>query len=292
MVNSILVIGAGLMGRGITQVLIVSEFNVKLVDVNTNILDAASEEIRNRLLRRVEKKEINEQEYNSILSRLETSTDMINGFKSVDLVIEAVPENLELKQNLLKQLHDLNPNVIFASNTSSLSIKSIAEATPYADLVIGMHWFNPPAVMKLVEIVHSDVTSKNTIATIQQISAKCGKTSILVKDYPGFATSRLGVVIGLEAIRMLEQGVASAHDIDTAMVLGYRFPMGPLELTDYIGLDTRLSIAEYINGSGVSSAFEIPNLLKQMVSEGKLGRKSGEGFYQWKDGKKLSNYQA
>jgi len=200
------------------------------------------------------------------------------------LIIEAAPEELELKQDILRELEaNSNYPFIFASNTSSLSITEIAKVSRRPQNVIGMHFFNPVYIMRLVEIVVGDKTSEATVQTTRDVGKKMRKEPIVVKDVPGFASSRLGVVLGLEAMRMLEQGVASAHDIDTAMELGYNHPMGPLKLTDLVGLDVRLNIAEYLHRELGSESFRPPEVLRRMVNEGKLGKKTGEGFYDWRD---------
>jgi 3-hydroxybutyryl-CoA dehydrogenase len=200
------------------------------------------------------------------------------------LIVEAVPERLELKQALLRELDSNSQReFIFASNTSSLSITEIARDSRYPERVVGMHFFNPVHVMRLLEIVVGQETSDETLQTAKEVGRRLRKEPIVVKDVPGFASSRLGVVLGLEAMRMFEQGVASAQDIDKAMELGYNHPMGPLKLTDLVGLDVRLNIAEYLHRTLASEAFRPPEVLRRMVNEGKLGKKSGEGFYTWKD---------
>src|SRR5207244_1751873 len=190
----------------------------------------------------------------------------------------------DLKQNIFSQA-DLfcDEETILASNTSSIPIGQLAGSVERRDRFVGMHFFNPPHAMKLIEIVRGERTSDDTVATVRAVAEKMGKQPIVVHDSPGFATSRLGVAIGLEAIRMLEEGVASAEDIDRAMELGYNHPMGPLRLTDLVGLDVRLHIAEYLHGKLGSETFRPPDILRRMVSEGKLGKKSGEGFYKWNE---------
>jgi 3-hydroxybutyryl-CoA dehydrogenase len=193
-----------------------------------------------------------------------------------------VPERLELKQAIFKYLEPaVSEHAILASNTSSLSITRIANGLAYPERVVGLHFFNPVPVMKLLEIVRGERTSDAVINAARALATSLGKTPIVVRDTPGFATSRLGVVLGLEAIRMLEQGVASAEDIDRAMELGYNHPMGPLRLTDVVGLDVRLAIAEHLHGTLGDATYEPPALLRRLVSEGKLGKKSGHGFYAW-----------
>jgi 3-hydroxybutyryl-CoA dehydrogenase len=189
---------------------------------------------------------------------------------------------LELKQNVLRHLEAASDqSFIFASNTSSLSISEIAAFSRRPEAVVGMHFFNPVHIMRLVEIVVGRKTSDETVQTVIDVGRKMRKEPIVVKDVPGFASSRLGVALGLEAMRMVEQGVASARDIDTAMELGYNHPMGPLKLTDLVGLDVRLNIAEYLHRELGSETFRPPEVLRQLVSEGKLGKKTGQGFYDW-----------
>jgi 3-hydroxybutyryl-CoA dehydrogenase len=199
-----------------------------------------------------------------------------------DLIIEAAPEKLDLKREILRQLESFSDRAfIFASNTSSLSITEIARSAKRPEAVVGMHFFNPVHLMRLVEIVVGEKSSEETVETVTSIGKRMRKEPIVVKDVPGFASSRLGVALGLEAMRMVEQGVASARDIDIAMELGYNHPMGPLKLTDLVGLDVRLSIAEYLHRELGSETFRPPEVLRRMVSEGKLGKKTGEGFYDW-----------
>jgi 3-hydroxybutyryl-CoA dehydrogenase len=193
-----------------------------------------------------------------------------------------VPESLELKQRIFARLGlAAPPEALLASNTSSISIGKIAEAAPHPERVVGMHFFNPVHVMPLLEVVRGPLTSDDAVARAVAAGRRMGKEPIVVRDTPGFASSRLGLVLGLEAMRMVEQGVASAEDIDRAMTLGYRHPMGPLRLTDHVGLDVRLAIAEYLHAELGSAAFRPPEILKRMVAEGRLGKKVGRGFYDW-----------
>jgi 3-hydroxybutyryl-CoA dehydrogenase len=213
---------------------------------------------------------------------LRAEADMKDAVHGVDLVIEAVPEIPELKAKVFGQLDEMAPeHAILGTNTSSLSIASIAAATNRPDKVIGMHFFNPVPIMELLELVRHDACSEETIALAQAAGEAMKKTTILVKDVPGFATSRLGVVLGNEAIRMLADGVASAEDIDKAMVLGYKHPMGPLRLTDLVGLDVRRDILLNLQQSFNDDRYAPHPLLEQMVEEGKLGKKSGQGFFDW-----------
>jgi 3-hydroxybutyryl-CoA dehydrogenase len=191
-----------------------------------------------------------------------------------------VPEKLELKAQLFGEVDALAPDALLATNTSSLSVSSIARAVKDPGRVVGMHFFNPVHLMKLCEVVRHAGSDASAVTAAVALAERWGKTPITVNDSPGFASSRLGLVLGLEAIRMVEAGVASAADIDTAMKLGYGHPMGPLELTDLVGLDVRLGIADYLAGE-IGPAFQPPALLRTLVAEGKLGKKSGEGFYKW-----------
>ena len=197
-------------------------------------------------------------------------------------MIVAIPEDLALKQALYRDLSRLcAPDAILATNTSSLSLTEIAAAATHPERVVGMHFFNPVHLMKLLELVRAHQTSEQTLETVRAVGERLGKQTIVVKDHPGFASSRLGIALGMEAIRMVEEGVASAADIDRAMVLGYGHPMGPLKLTDLVGLDVRLAIAEYLYAELGSPTFRPPQLLKKMVRAGQLGKKSGQGFYKY-----------
>jgi len=226
---------------------------------------------------------VTEPDREQTLARIRTTTQLQEIAKA-DLIVEAAPEKLELKQNLLRETEALvGSECIFATNTSSLSITEIAKASSRPANVIGMHFFNPVHIMRLLEIVVGGETSDETTATVRAVAERMKKEPIVVRDVPGFASSRLGVTLGLEAMRMVEQGVASARDIDKAMELGYNHPVGPLKLTDLVGLDVRLSIAEYLHHALKSETFRPPEILRKMVSEGKLGKKTGEGFYKWNE---------
>jgi len=271
------------MGHGIAQVAAAAGYAVIMRDVSAEALDRGRQSIERNLAKAIQLKKISGAERDEILQRIERTTNL-EEISRVDLVIEAAPENLNLKQTLLRETEALvKHDCIFATNTSSLSIGEVAAASSRRENVIGMHFFNPVHIMRLVEIVPGQHTSSEAIATIREVSTRMKKEPIIVRDVPGFASSRLGVTLGLEAMRMVEQGVASARDIDTAMELGYNHPMGPLRLTDLVGLDVRLNIAEYLHGKLGSDVFRPPDILKRMVSEGKLGKKSGEGFYKWNE---------
>jgi 3-hydroxybutyryl-CoA dehydrogenase len=280
-IRQITVLGTGTMGRGIAYLSAVAGFDTVLFDVDEAALNAAHSGIDSILRKGVEKGKVTEAAAKEAIARVHLIPDLEPAVSGADLLIEAVPESYELKTELFAQA-DLfcGADTILASNTSSISITKLASNIERRDRFIGMHFFNPPHVMKLIEIVRGERTSDATVDQVRAIAEKMGKTPIIVRDSPGFATSRLGVAIGLEAIRMLEEGVASADDIDRAMELGYNHPMGPLRLTDLVGLDVRLGIAEYL-ASTLGARFEPPQLLRDMVAQGKLGRKTGEGFYRW-----------
>jgi 3-hydroxybutyryl-CoA dehydrogenase len=278
----IAIIGAGTMGHGIAQVGLVSGFDVRLCDAAPAILERARAQIRAGLDKSIEKGRLDAAGRDAALARLTTGSDTRAAARDADLVIEAIPERLELKRALFATLEETVPaGCLLASNTSSLRIGSIAEGLRRPERILGMHFFNPVPVMALLEIVVHAQTSAEALEQARETGARLGKTCIVVQDSPGFASSRLGLALGLEAIRMVEQGVASPQDIDAAMELGYRHPMGPLRLTDVVGLDVRLAIAESLFRELGSEAFRPPKLLVEMVREGRLGKKSGRGFYEW-----------
>jgi 3-hydroxybutyryl-CoA dehydrogenase len=277
------VIGAGTMGHGIAHVAAAAGYETWLFDVDEARTAAGHRKIVENLDKGVEKGKVTPEARDATLAHLHTTSSLAVAAEAADLVIEAVPENLALKHQVLGEAAKAaKADAILGSNTSSLSIAKIAAAMPHPTHVIGMHFFNPVHIMKLLEIVVADETSEAVVGRVRDFGAAIGKECITIRDVPGFATSRLGLVIGLEAIRMVEQGVGSAEDIDKAMTLGYGFPMGPLRLTDLVGLDVRLAIAEYLSTALPDAAhFTPPALLRRMVAEGKLGKKSGEGFYRW-----------
>jgi 3-hydroxybutyryl-CoA dehydrogenase len=284
-IESIAVIGAGTMGHGIAQVAGASGFRVILSDVDRESLSRGIRAIERNLAKGIQLGKLTEEDSERTLQQIRGTT-MLDECAAADLIIEAAPESLDLKCDILRQLEAVSDRqFIFASNTSSLSITEIAKASGRPQQVIGMHFFNPVHLMRLVEIVVGHETSDETLQTVSSVGRRMKKEPIVVKDVPGFASSRLGVALGLEAMRMVEQGVASAHDIDTAMELGYNHPMGPLKLTDLVGLDVRLNIAEYLHRKLGSETFRPPELLRQMVREGKLGKKTGQGFYDWHNDK-------
>jgi len=280
--STVVVLGAGTMGVGIAHVTALSGRDTRLFDVDAEALDRARERIRSGLERGIELGKVDPARRDAALGRLRTTADLAEAADGADLVIEAVPERLELKREILARVAEIvSAGCVLGSNTSSLSISAIAEPVPGAERVIGLHFFNPVPAMALVEIVRGDRTAERVVETARAFAVELGKTPIVVRDSPGFATSRLGVALGLEAIRMLEEGVASAEDIDRAMELGYRHPMGPLRLTDLVGLDVRLEIARHLHRELGGDRFRPPDLLERLVAEGRLGKKSGRGFYDW-----------
>lgn len=275
------VLGAGTMGHGIAQVVAQAGSTVRLFDVEERFAHAGLERIAGNLEKGVEKGKLSAADRDATLARLTAGSDLAEAARGVQLVIEAAPEKLELKQRMLGQCaQHAAPGALLATNTSSLSITRIAEAIPEPERVVGLHFFNPVHLMALLEIVHGERTAPAVVERCKTLATAIGKTPIVVRDAPGFASSRLGIAIAMEAIRMVESGVASAEDIDTAMKLGYRHPMGPLELTDLVGLDVRLAIAEYLHQE-LGAVFEPPALLRNLVAEGRLGKKVGRGFYDW-----------
>jgi len=280
-IETIAVIGAGTMGHGIAQVAGGSGFRVILSDVDRESLSRGIRTIEKNLAKGIRLGKVTEADSERTLQQIHGTTDL-EQCGTAQLIIEAAPEKLDIKRELLRKLEVASDRpFIFASNTSSLSITAIARDSKRPQNVIGMHFFNPVHIMRLLEVVVGKETAPNTVETVGEVGRKMRKEPIIVKDVPGFASSRLGVALGLEAMRMLEQGVASAQDIDTAMELGYNHPMGPLKLTDLVGLDVRLNIAEYLHRELGTETFRPPEILRRLVSEGKLGKKTGSGFYDW-----------
>ena len=279
---SVAVLGAGTMGAGIAQVCAQAGSRVVLQDIRDDLVDKGLGRIHDFLQKGVDKGKVSAAERDTTLGRITVATDRAVACQDADLVVEAVPEILDLKNRLFQELAGVvSPDCVLASNTSSLSLAKVFEGVARPERCIGMHFFNPVPLMKLLELVRTAHTSPATIASVTDYSRQLGKEPILVADSPGFASSRLGVCLGLEAIRMVEAGVASAEDIDKAMVLGYGHPMGPLRLTDLVGLDVRLAIADYLRTELDHPGFEAPALMRRMVADGKLGKKSGQGFYTW-----------
>ena len=277
------VIGAGTMGHGIAQVLAMAGIKTRLYDIDAAGIESALTKVAANLDKGVARGKVTDEAARAARAALSGTTDLEAAVDGVNVVIEAVPEIMPLKIELFGKFGEmLGPDVLLATNTSSLPIGEIAAAAKNPERVTGMHFFNPVHIMKLVEVVRTKDSSDEAIATSMDLARRLGKEPILVKDSPGFASSRLGLVIGLEAMRMVESGVASAEDIDKAMTLGYGFPMGPLKLTDLVGLDVRLSIAEYLAGE-LGEHFQPPAILRDKVAKGELGKKSGQGFYDWSE---------
>jgi 3-hydroxybutyryl-CoA dehydrogenase len=276
------VIGAGTMGVGIAQATATAGWPTTLTDTRPAALDGALDAIRKTLDGAVQRGKLDAAGRDAILGRLRTAPGIRAACEGADLVIEAVIEDLDAKRDVLSQGSDwAEPRALLATNTSSLSIADIARDLPRPERVVGLHFFNPVHLMKLVEIVLHGGSDEAARADALAVVQAMGKEPIVVQDSPGFASSRLGIALGLEAMRMLEEGVASAADIDRAMELGYNHPMGPLKLTDLVGLDVRLRIAEYLHKTLGGERFAPPAILRRLVSEGKLGKKSGHGFYDW-----------
>ena len=280
-IRRVLVLGTGTMGQGIAQISALAGYVTHLYDVDTSRIDKAVDAVKHLTDRLVQKGKMLNEARSEMIGMLVATPELARAAEGIDLVIEAVPEVMDLKVEILSKVKLFAPpHTIFASNTSSLSITEIGRRLGVGARTIGLHFFNPPPVMELLEIVRSLETDDTTLATCLGVAKRLGKTPIVVRDMPGFATSRLGVAIGAEAMRMLETGVASIIDIDRAMELGYRHPMGPLKLTDLVGLDVRLSILEHLHKE-IGEQFRPPVILRQMVRAGRLGKKTGEGFYRW-----------
>lgn len=275
------VLGAGTMGHGIAHVLAACGVQTRLFDVSEEAVARGLAKIEANLDKGVARGKVTEEARAGALAKVSGATVLDEAIDGVQAVIEAVPERMELKTGIFGELGaKLDESVLLATNTSSLSITEIADATRHPERVVGMHFFNPVHIMKLVEIVRTERSSDAAADLALGLARRMGKDPIDVRDAPGFASSRLGIAIGMEAIRMVEEEVASAADIDKAMTLGYGFPMGPLKLTDLVGLDVRLAIAEYLSGE-LGDRFTPPQLLRDKVDRGELGKKSGQGFYDW-----------
>ena len=280
-IQTMAVVGAGTMGHGIAQVAATAGIRTALFDSDPKALEAGANHVQTVLDRLVSKGSLTVEQAKAAAGELRAASSLDDAVSGVDLVVEAVPEKIGLKLELFREIDGCAPpDAVLATNTSSLSVTEIGGATQRPDRVVGLHFFNPVHRMSLVEIVRGLSTSDETIGRAHALVAALGKQAITVKDWPGFATSRLGLALGAEAIRMVEQGITSVEDIDRAMELGYGHPMGPLKLTDLVGLDVRLAILEHLHRE-LGESFRPPALLRQMVRAGKLGRKSGEGFYRY-----------
>ena len=277
----ITIIGAGMMGHGIAQVAAMAGYDVQLVDVNQAMLDKAAARIERNLRKGVELGKVDAAVMEAALTRIETTTDLDAAAHQADLVIEAVPEDLDLKLALFARLDEICPaHTILATNTSTLSPSAIGSATSRPDKVIAMHFFNPVHLMRLVEIIRSLETSDETCRATIEVAHTMGKETVVVNESPGFVTSRMSALVGNEAFYMLMEGVASAKDIDRAIKLGLNYPMGPLELGDLVGLDVRLKNLEYLHKM-LGEKFRPCPLLVKYVQAGRLGRKSGRGVYDY-----------
>lgn len=278
--QNVVVAGAGTMGSGIAQVFVQNGFDVYLVDTNAKQLERALEKIK-ASMEKLASKKLFAGDVQGVLKRLHTSQEL-DVFPQSDLFIEAIFENAEIKRDLFMRADGVfAPHTLFASNTSGLSITDLGSVLSPKRQLIGLHFFNPVPIMKLLEIVKGAHTSSESIEIAKGLAVRLGKEAIVVRDSPGFATSRLGICIAYEAMRMLQTEVASAEDIDKAMMLGYGHPIGPLKLTDLVGLDVRLAIGNYLFETLKQPHFAPPELLRRMVKEGNLGQKSGRGFYSW-----------
>ena len=280
-IRSVLVLGTGTMGQGIAQVTALAGYVTHLHDADMARVGAAIDAIKRTTDRLVQKGKMLNEARSEMIGMLVAAPDLSRAAADADLVIEAIPEQMELKVEVLSRVKALAPErAIIGSNTSSLSITELGRRIGAGARTVGLHFFNPPPVMELLEVVRGLETDDAVVSLSLAAAKRLGKTPIVVNDSPGFATSRLGVAIGAEAMRMLETGVASAVDIDKAMELGYRHPMGPLKLTDLVGLDVRLAILEHLHRE-IGEQFRPPSILRQMVRAGRLGKKTGEGFYRW-----------
>ncbi len=282
----VVVVGAGTMGHGIAQVAAAAGYRVRLVDTASELVERGLERIRANLAGGLERGKLTESDRDRTLAALSGTADLEEAVADARLVIEAVPERFDVKAGLFERVERAAPaDAIFATNTSSLSVTDLQDRLERPERVLGLHFFNPVHIMQLIEVVRGRRTAESVVRAGIDFCEAVGRQPIVVNDSPGFASSRLGIALGLEAMRMVEDGVASAADIDKAMVLGYRHPVGPLELTDLVGLDVRLDIARTLQAA-YGDRFAPPPLLVDMVAAGKLGKKSGQGFYRWENGVK------
>ncbi|RYJ19554.1 3-hydroxyacyl-CoA dehydrogenase family protein [Halogeometricum borinquense] len=281
------VLGAGTMGHGIAQVSAMAGHDVMMRDIESEYVQNGLDAIEENLRGGVERDKVTEAEMAATLDRLTGTTSLGDAVADADLVVEAVPEDMELKQETMREVEGFaDDDAVLATNTSSLSVTEILSALEHPERGIGMHFFNPVHIMALVEVVVAEQTDDGTLDLAHEFVDDIDKTAVEVRDSPGFASSRLGVALGVEAMRMVQEGVASPEDVDAAMELGYNHPMGPVELGDVVGLDVRLGILEYLREE-LGERFRPPQILKRKVRAGKLGKKTGEGFYVWEDGEKV-----
>ena len=285
--ENITVIGAGTMGNGIAHVFAQSGFKVTLVDISDKALEKAIATITKNLDRMINKEKISAQDKENTLNNISTNNSIQSGVKNAELIVEAATENTELKLSIFKEMDSSSPeNCILATNTSSISITQIAAVTGRPDKVIGMHFMNPVPIMKLIEVIKGYSTSNEVLNTIMELSKKLGKTPVEVNDYPGFVANKILMPMINEAIITLYEGVAGVEEIDTVMKLGMAHPMGPLQLADFVGLDVCLAISRVLQDGFGNPKYAPCPLLVNMVTAGKLGVKSGEGFYSWNHGTK------
>ncbi|QFU84698.1 3-hydroxyacyl-CoA dehydrogenase family protein [Natronorubrum aibiense] len=283
----IAVLGAGSMGHGIAQVSAMAGHDVVMRDIDETVVEDGLEGIRSNLQGGVDRDKLTATEMDATLERITGTTDLEAAVADADLVIEAVPEDMDLKRDVFADVEAATGGeTIIASNTSSLSVTEMASVLERPERAVGLHFFNPPHLMDLVEIVIAEQTDERTETFAVDYVRDLEKEDVVVRDTAGFASSRLGIALGLEAIRMVDQGVASPADIDESMSIGYGHPMGPLELTDHVGLDVRLHIAEHLREE-LGERFRPPQSLRRKVRAGKLGKKTGEGYYVWEDGDRV-----
>ncbi len=281
-VKKICVLGAGLMGNGIAQVCAQAGFQVAMRDIEDRFIENGFNMIKKNLSRVVKKEKMTQEQMDEIVGRIKGTLDLKEAASDADVVIEAIIENRDLKRKVFAELEEIcKPECVFASNTSSISITDMAAATKRPEKFIGMHFFNPVPVMRLVEIIKGYETSEETYKFIDELSKKLGKETVLVNEAPGFAVNRLLLPFLLEAIFTLQEGVTTVDDLDKAIHLGLNHPMGPLTLLDFVGLDTTLFIADYMFSEFQDSKYRAPTLLRKMVRAGHLGRKTGKGFYDY-----------
>ncbi|MGC4807961.1 3-hydroxyacyl-CoA dehydrogenase family protein [Micromonospora sp. DT233] len=284
MMSRFVVVGAGTMGLGIAYVAAGAGYRVELVEVDPDRAAAAGARLGELWERAVGRGRLTAHEASANRERVRLLASLAEAAPEPDVVVEAVPERLDLKRAVLREAAALRP-ALLGSNTSSIAIGELAAGLDRPERFVGLHFFNPVWAMALLEVVVGPATAPETTAAAVALAGRLGKDPVVVRDLPGFATSRLGVTLGLEAIRMVADGVAEPADIDKAMVLGYRHPVGPLELTDLVGLDVRLDIARTLQAA-YGDRFAPPPLLEEMVAQGRLGKKSGQGFYRWEAGEK------
>ncbi len=281
-VKKICVMGAGLMGNGIAQTCAQVGYKVAMRDIEDRFVENGLNNIKKNLSRAISKGKMTQKQMDIILANIQGTTNIDEAVKDADVVIEAIIENRDLKRKVFAELDEkCKPDCIFASNTSSISITDMASATKRPEKFIGMHFFNPVPIMRLVEIIKGYDTSEETYKFIDELSKKLGKETVLVNEAPGFAVNRLLLPFLLEAVFTLQEGVTTVEDLDKAISLGLNHPMGPLTLLDFVGLDTALFIADYMYSEFQDSKYRAPTLLRKMVRAGHFGRKSGKGFYDY-----------